>query len=130
MTVAGYAEVNVSRVVESGDARLLPISSQVIEKLLTAHKFLSRGAIPAQVYGKNTATPTVDVNALMIISSETDSELVYRLTKALWWKGARLLLAAGHPKGKMVTLDSALDGIGIPMHPGAVRYYREIGRIK
>ncbi len=130
MTVSGYPEVNVSRVVESGDARLLPISSQVIGKLLTAHKFISQGAIPSKVYGTNKTTPTVNVNALMIVSSEADPELVYRLTKALWWKGARQLLATGHPKGKMITVDSVLDGIGIPMHQGAVRYYREFGRIK
>lgn len=130
MTVAGYAEVNVSRVVASGDARLLPISSQVIEKLLTAHKFLSRGTIPAQVYGNSADFPTIAVNALMIVSAMADEEFIYGLTKALWRKGAGKLLQQGHPKGKLVAVESALDGIGIPLHSGAKRYYRKIGKLK
>lgn len=36
----------------------------------------------------------------------------------------------GHPKGKLVTIDTALDGIGIPLHPGAAKFYREVGLIK
>lgn len=42
---------------------------------------------------------------------------------------ARRLLDVGHAKGKLVTLDMALDGIAIPLRPGAERYYGEIGRL-
>ena len=36
----------------------------------------------------------------------------------------------GHPKALEITVDTALDGVGIPLHPGAERYYREIGLLK
>ncbi|MBE9558335.1 MAG: hypothetical protein IMF08_15865, partial [Proteobacteria bacterium] len=36
----------------------------------------------------------------------------------------------GHPQGLEITLESALDGIAIPLHPGAERFYREAGMIK
>jgi TRAP-type uncharacterized transport system substrate-binding protein len=39
-------------------------------------------------------------------------------------------LAAGHAKGKLITRANAIAGVGIPFHPGAVRYYREAGRMK
>jgi TRAP-type uncharacterized transport system substrate-binding protein len=41
-----------------------------------------------------------------------------------------LLLDVGHAKGRVVTLDTALDGIGIPLQAGAERYYREVGLIE
>jgi TRAP-type uncharacterized transport system substrate-binding protein len=45
----------------------------------------------------------------------------------LWHENARKLLDDGHPRGKAITLETALDGIGIPLHPGAERFYREVG---
>ena len=39
---------------------------------------------------------------------------------------AAVLLDTGHAKGREITLETALDGLGIPLHPGAERYYREM----
>jgi TRAP-type uncharacterized transport system substrate-binding protein len=64
-----------------------------------------------------------------VVGAEVDEELVYGITKALWHDNARNLLDNGHAKGHSITLDTALDGIGIPLHPGAERYYREVGRL-
>ena len=59
-----------------------------------------------------------------------EEELVYNITKALWNDASRQLLKGGHPQGREITLESALDGIAIPLHPGADRFYREAGLIK
>ena len=59
--------------------------------------------------------------------------LVYGITKALWNDNTRTLLDNGHAKGKQITLDTALDGVlnlGVPLHPGAERFYREQGLIQ
>lgn len=53
---------------------------------------------------------------------------MYAITKALWTN--RKLLDVGHAKGKYVRLETALAGIGIPLHDGAARYYREVGVLK
>ena len=57
-------------------------------------------------------------------------DLVYEITKALWNESTRKLLDVGHAKGKSVNLETALDGIGIPLHAGAEKFYREAGLIK
>jgi TRAP-type uncharacterized transport system substrate-binding protein len=62
-----------------------------------------------------------------VVGAEVDEELVYGITEALWHENARKLLDNGHAKGKAITLETALDGIGIPLHPGAERFYREAG---
>jgi TRAP-type uncharacterized transport system substrate-binding protein len=49
------------------------------------------------------------------------------MTRALWHPSTRRLLDRGHPVGRLIQLKSALDGLAIPLHEGAKRYYREIG---
>jgi len=71
--------------------------------------------------------PTVAVNGLFITSADQPEELVYQITKAMWNENSRKLMDAGHAKGKVIRLDSALKGLLIPLHPGAERFYREMG---
>ena len=90
--------------------------------------------IPGGVYeGVENASKTPAVSALLVVSSDLDEELVYGITKALWNENTRTLLDNGHPKGKQITSDTALDGIealGVPLHPGAERFYKEAGLMK
>lgn len=90
--------------------------------------------IPAGVYeGVDYDVHTPAVSALLVVSSDLDEELVYGITKALWNDNTRTLLDNGHAKGKLITLDSALDGmdsLGVPLHAGAEKFYREIGALK
>ncbi len=74
-------------------------------------------------------TETISVGAQWLVSSTVDADLVYAITRALWNGNSRRLLDNGHAKGKSISLDTALDGIAVPLHPGARRYYREIGRL-
>ena len=86
--------------------------------------------IPAGVYeniGQDTAT--VAVNGQLITSVDQDEELVYEITKALWSDKTRGLLDKGHAKGKAIQLETALTGVLIPLHPGAERFYKEVGMI-
>jgi TRAP transporter TAXI family solute receptor len=87
--------------------------------------------IPGGVY-ENIAddTPTVAVNGQLITSVDQPEQLVYEITKALWSKKTRALLDKGHSKGKAIRLETALTGVLIPLHPGAERYYKEVGMIK
>lgn len=90
--------------------------------------------IPAGVYeGIDTDTMTPAVSAMLVVSSDLSEELVYQLTKALWNDNTRKLLDNGHAKGKQITADTALDGVaelGVPLHPGAEKFYKEAGLLK
>lgn len=90
--------------------------------------------IPAGVYeGVDYEVKTPAVSALLVVSSDLDEELVYGITKALWNDNTRKLLDNGHAKGKQIILETALDGIeglGVPLHPGAERFYKEAGLLK
>jgi len=90
--------------------------------------------IPGGIYeGVSETVKTPAVSALMVVSSDLDEELVYGITKAMWNDNTRKLLDNGHAKGKQITPETALDGIaelGVPLHPGAERFYKEVGLLK
>lgn len=90
--------------------------------------------IPAGVYeGVDYEVNTPAVSALLVVSSDLSEELVYGITQALWNDNTRTLLDNGHAKGKQITPDTALDGVmglGVPLHPGAEKFYREAGLLE
>ena len=68
---------------------------------------------------------TIAVGAQWMTASKQPDELVYEITKALWSDKTRAALDAGHAKGKVITKETALQGVGIPLHPGAEKFYKE-----
>ncbi len=102
----------------------------------------SNKAVPYYVPSKITAgtyagvgydVNTLAVNGILVTSSDIPEDLIYEITKALWSKTTRKLLDNGHAKGKVITLDTALmglDGLDVPLHPGAEKFYKEAGLIK
>ena len=87
--------------------------------------------IPAGTYESiSYDVPTVAVSGQLITGKDQPDDLVYQITKALWNDNTRKLLDKGHAKGKVITLENATKGVLIPYHPGAEKYYKEIGAIK
>ncbi|MCB1969284.1 MAG: TAXI family TRAP transporter solute-binding subunit [Geminicoccaceae bacterium] len=127
--VAGYPTPSVASLAEERDIRLVPLTGPVIEKMLEEYPFLSVDRIPADTYRGVPEIRTFGVVAQWVISAKADDQLVYDITKALWNDSSRKLLDNGHGKGRAITMDTALDGAGIPLHPGAERYYREHGLV-
>jgi TRAP transporter TAXI family solute receptor len=100
----------------------------------TAVPYYIKSLIPAGTYpGVDYDVDTLAVSGMLITNANQPEELIYEITKALWSSTARKLLDNGHPKGKAITVETALEGvegIGVPLHPGAEKYYREIGMLK
>lgn len=90
--------------------------------------------IPGGVYeGIDSDILTPAVSAMLVVSSDLSEELVYGITKALWNENTRKLLDNGHAKGKQITAETALDGVealGVPLHDGAAKFYKEAGLLK
>jgi TRAP transporter TAXI family solute receptor len=128
--VAGYPTGSVVELSSSVGADLVPVDGAEVDALLEQYQFFARDLIPAGTYEGIDEIPTISVGAQWVVGAEVDEELVYGITKALWHENARALLDAGHAKGAAITLETALDGIGIPLHPGAERYYREVGLLQ
>ena len=129
--VAGYPTAAISEIARTVPVRLVPIPEPDTAEMIEEYEFFSVGTVPGGTYeGVDEDVETLAVGAQWITSEAQPEELIYRITKALWNDATRRLLDVGHPKGASVLIDTALDGIGIPLHPGAELYYREIGLIE
>jgi uncharacterized protein len=128
--VAGYPTGSVEELCATVGCELIPINGPEVDTLLEEYRFFARDVIPAGTYVGVPETQTLSVGAQWVVAAEVDEDLVYGITKALWHDNARILLDDGHARGHAITLETALDGIGIPLHPGAERYYREVGMLE
>jgi len=144
---AGWPTAAITELATTSDITLVSLDDETIAKIIKAHPFYAKVVIPAGTYrGVTTDIPTITTMAQWVVDAAVSEEMVYSLTKALWDKGAFVLrksggkaaaapsgaeiMAKAHAKGKDVTLDTALDGVAIPLHAGAAKFYREKGLIK
>jgi uncharacterized protein len=108
--------------------RLIPVDGDVFAKMRESSASYRRSVIPSASYpGISVETPSIGLNALWIVSADAPEDLVYAITKALWNDATQRLLEARDPLGRQVRLKDALDGLAVPLHPGARRFYREAG---
>jgi TRAP transporter TAXI family solute receptor len=59
------------------------------------------------------------------VSNNLSDELVYNMTKLFFENVDRI--AASHPSAKSLTLEGAVETLPIPLHPGALKYFEEMG---
>jgi uncharacterized protein len=117
----------IAELAEEGAIDVLPIDGPQAAALRATSPVLRDVTLPAGTYPGVVARRTLGVSTLLIASADLDANLVYGITKALWHESARGLLARGLPRGAALKPELALDGVTIPVHLGAVRYYQEIG---
>ncbi len=128
--VAGFPTGSVVELTSSVGAELVPITGPEAEGIIKKYGFFAKDVIPEGTYEGIGKTESISVGAQWVVSAKVDDDLVYEICKAIWNEKSRALMDKGHAKGKMITLETALDGIGIPLHPGAERYYKEAGVLK
>lgn len=126
--VGGFPAGAIAELASQQDIKLVPITGEQATGISEEYEFFSENVVPAGTYeGIDEDVITLSVGAQWVTSADQPEELIYAITSALWNDGTRALLDAGHQKGRSITLETATDGIGIPFHPGAERFYREQG---
>ena len=128
--VSGWPQSAVIDLAATIGVDLVPIEGPEVDKLLKQYSFLTVDEIPDEAYRGVGGVRTVGVHALWLTSVKQSDTLIYQVTAALWNDNTRKLLDSGHVKGRVIRLTSALVGVGIPLHPGAEKFYKEHGMIK
>ncbi|GGL71494.1 TAXI family TRAP transporter solute-binding subunit [Wenxinia marina] len=126
--VGGFPAGAIAELASQDDITLVPISGAEAEGITGEYTFFAENTVPGGTYeGVDEDVTTLSVGAQWVTSADMDEQLIYDITAALWNDSTRALLDAGHQKGREITMETALDGIGIPLHPGAARFYEEQG---
>ena len=105
---------------------LIPVNGDKADAICAKYGFYTKTVIPAGTYkGTDRDTEALAIKATLAVNANLDENTVYAMTKALFENLDEL--GAAHAKGKEVTAESAVTGISVPFHPGAAKYYKEIG---
>ncbi len=109
------------------DIVFLPLDEETRQQLARDYPFFQLATIPADAYSDLTEDyPGLNVGSMHLIThADADPELVYELTRTMWEN--RESIAAKHPAGRAINEANVARNTGTPFHPGAERYYREIG---
>jgi TRAP transporter TAXI family solute receptor len=103
---------------------LVPVDGAVAKKLMDKWSFYTPEKIAANTYiGVTSDVMTVSVKSMLACSAKLDADLVYNMLKVMFANGERM--AASHKKGADIQIATALDGMSIPLHPGAEKFFKE-----
>jgi len=108
------------------DIRIIAFTPQQIKKVLAANPTYSSVKLAGGLYrGVDKAVQTIGVWNVMICQKSLDTDLVYRLVKALYAHND--YLREIHPSAAYTTPENAVKYSPIPLHPGTIRYLKEKG---
>jgi TRAP transporter TAXI family solute receptor len=129
IVTAGIPNAAIMDIGTQHEVRIINIPADMSAKLTAKYPFLAATKVPAGTYKNQTQdVTTVAVNAVLIVGNDLSTDVVYNMTKALFDNQAEL--ASAHAKGKELSLQYAVQGVSIPFHPGALKYYKEKGAKK
>jgi len=126
--VAGAPTPAIVDLATSKEIVLLEVDEEHAAGLMKNYPFYTRFPVPGGSYrGQTSDVMTVAVKATFIVSAKLSDDIVYKLTKALFENQAQI--EAAHMKGRELSTSYAVDGISVPFHPGAAKYFSEIGAL-
>lgn len=103
------------------DVTIVPVEADKAAELIEKYPYYAEDMVPSGTYGLTEDVPTVSVLAMLAVSNELPEDLVYEITAAIYGNTDQIT----HAKGAFIKAETALDGIGIDVHPGAQRYFDE-----
>jgi TRAP transporter TAXI family solute receptor len=124
VVTAGVPTAAIRDVASQKDVVILPVSNDLARKLIAKYPFYTKFLIPKDTYPKQGSdVQTLAVKAMLLVDATADDQLVYDMTKAIFTGTERLAMA--HAQGANIKKASAQDGMPIPLHPGAKKFFEE-----
>ena len=123
---AGIPTSAVEQIASEKQIKLIPIPDEIYQKLKQNYPFYIKVTVPAGTYsGLNEDVQTVAVMSMLIVRDDVPKDIVYLMTKILFEHADELKQQVQKQSVQYISLDHALEGLSIPLHPGAYQYYVE-----
>lgn len=121
---ASYSELSLTH-----DVTIIPVRADVIKTITEKYLFYFPVTIKKGAYrGLDSDVQTIAFSSNLVTHERTSADLVYKLLKAIYEHKDELVSI--HRSAEGMTLKTALMGSGVPLHEGAIRYYKEVGVLK
>jgi uncharacterized protein len=124
--VGGHPNAIVHDAASSCEIRVASVAGPPIDALTASRPYYVKAQVPGRMYkGNATPQPSFGAVASVVVSADMPDDVAYAITKAVFdnFDDFRML----HPAIAKLTKRDALKGAGVPLHPGADRYYRQVG---
>ncbi|RNF38494.1 TAXI family TRAP transporter solute-binding subunit [Planococcus salinus] len=108
----------------TSDVVIVPVEQDKADQLIEQYPYYAHDTVPSGIYGLTEEVPTVSVLAMLVAQNDLSEDLVYDITKAIYENTDQIQ----HAKAEFIKAETALDGIGIDVHPGAQRYFDEVNQ--
>ena len=118
---------SITQAASARDIHFIAYGQNRMDELTARYPFFSRVTIPAGTYrGLDEDFPTLNIGSMQLITSAGQSEeLIYELTRTIYENRDRVV--EKHAAGRAINPANVVRNTGVEFHPGAIRYYREIG---
>jgi hypothetical protein len=125
----GHPNGSIQEATSTVDAKLVPVTGEAIDKLVSDNPYYAKATIPGGLYkGNDEDTQTFGVKATFVTSADVADDVVYTVVKAVFDNFDRF--KGLHPAfANLKEEDMIADGLSAPLHPGAEQYYKERGWI-
>ncbi len=108
------------------DIRLIGLSDEEIANAQEVEAVLAPYELAAGMYdGMDEAVQTIGIPNVLVVNADMDEELAYQLTQLLFENTDELI--AVHPAANDTTVEFTMNSTPVPLHPGALRYFEEVG---
>jgi TRAP transporter TAXI family solute receptor len=127
VTTVSHPNDAVAKTLELCDAKVVEISGSEIEKLIADNRFFAATEVPAGIYDRAaTAVRTFGVKVTAVSSADIDDDTAYAVVKTVF-DNLDKIKRIHRALGNLVPDRMMTDGLSAPLHPGAMRYFREQG---
>ena len=125
-TVAGAPTTAIVDYATTNTLNLISLTDEELAAIQEAYPFLIRDDLPSTTYtGMTGDVVCVAIQATLVASKDLSEDVVYELLKAMF--DNKDALTEGHAKFGFLDPEAASAGATVPMHPGAEKYYKEVG---
>ncbi|MFJ7737249.1 TAXI family TRAP transporter solute-binding subunit [Lysinibacillus sp. NPDC097287] len=118
---AGTPTAAVEALNATTKVNIIGVDAGKADELIAKYSYYAKDTVKAGTYGLANDVETVSVLAMLAVKKDLPEDVVYNMTKAIYDNTEKI----SHPKGQLIKAETALDGIGIEVHPGAQKYFDE-----
>lgn len=128
-TVAGAPTTAITDLAATNEFNMLSLTDEALAYIAENYPFLVQDNLPAGTYnGIDQETRCVAVQAALVASKDVSEDVVYELLKTMFDNKAELVTA--HAKFQFLDAEYAVSGASVKLHPGAEKFYKEVGALK
>jgi len=125
---AGTPTSAVEQLAAVADIKLVPVPDEIYQKLKQNYPFYAKVVVTKDTYEDlDSDVQTVAVMSMLLVRDDVPKDVVYLMTKILFEHADELKSQVQKKSVQYISLDHALEGLSIPLHPGAYEYYKEKG---